>query len=31
MFEPSSFNWKERICSVIDHVMDRDDTATAIA
>jgi aarF domain-containing kinase len=31
MFEPSSFSWKDRIGHVVDTVVERDDTATAIA
>ena len=31
MFEPQNFSWKQRINHVVDNVMDRDDTAFAMA
>jgi hypothetical protein len=31
MFEPQNFKWNERMCHVVDKVMDRDDTAFAMA
>jgi hypothetical protein len=31
MFEPATRGWHERICHAVDLVMERDDTALAIA